>query len=71
MAAVVRTTAIIVSTDTEYGVPGDLTPAQFIAAYSSRINGLSSMAFEEVIANVEGVGNVRTITFSPKKGTKG
>lgn len=69
--SVVRTIAVITSTDSEYTVPGDLTPAQFITAYSGQIPGLSSMAFDEVVANVEGVSQVRTITFRPKTGTKG
>jgi len=67
---IVQTTATITSTDTDYNVPGDLTPTQFVAAYSSQIPGLSNMTYEERVETRD-IGQVRVITFKPKTGTKG
>lgn len=71
MANVVQTNIVITATDTEYSVPGDLSVAQVIAAYSAQIPGLSGYQSSEEIVNRDGIGEVRVITFRPKSGTKG
>lgn len=70
MAAVTKTLVIIASTDTEYAVPGDYTPAQIQRNYASDIPNIQSMQFEERVVTQEGV-TVREITFKPRTGTKG
>lgn len=68
--AVVRTEIIVTTNDTDYQVPGDMSPQQVITAYSSSIPGLSNMTYEERIENRD-IGQVRVITFKPRTGTKG
>ena len=71
MTQIVKTTVIITSTDSEYSLPGDVSVADIIASYSSQIPGLSSMQNSSQVQNIEGIGSVRVITFSPRTGTKG
>ena len=68
---VVRTQFTVTSTDEEFSVPGDLNAAQIIASYSTQVPALRNMAHTESVRNVDGVGSVRFITFSPRTGTKG
>ena len=68
--AVVRTEIIVTSTDTDYQVPGDMTPAQIVTAYASQISGLSNMTYTERVETRD-IGDVRIVTFSPRTGTKG
>ena len=68
---VVRTEIIITSSDTDFTIPGDMTPEALVTAYSSQISGLSNMAFTSRLEERANVGTVRVVTFSPKTGTKG
>lgn len=68
---IVRTEVIVTTNDTDYQVPGDMSPAQLVAAYASSIPGLANMTSESRVEYREGVGNVRVVTFKPKTGTKG
>ena len=70
-AAISRTELIVTSSDSDYQVPGDMTAAQLVTAYSSQIPGLSNMTSTERIEYRDGIGNVRVVTFSPRTGTKG
>ena len=69
--AIARTELVIASSDTDYQIPGDMTPAQLVTAYASQIPGLSNMVSEQRTEYREGVGNVRVVTFKPRTGTKG
>jgi hypothetical protein len=69
--AVVRTELIVTTNDTDYQVPGDMSPQQLINAYASAIPGLSNMVSEQRVEYREGVGEVRVVTFKPRTGTKG
>lgn len=71
MSAIVRTELIVTSSDSDYQIPGDMSPAQLIAAYSSQIPGLSNMVYDERVEPRAGLGNVRVVTFKPRTGTKG
>ncbi len=71
MATIVRTELIVTSSDSDYAVPGDMSPAQLITAYSSQIPGLSNMTHTERTEERAGFGTVRIVTFSPRTGTKG
>ena len=64
--AVSSTNIIIVSTDTEYNIPGDWSPEQIATTYASQIPGISNMVAETSIS-----GDVKTVTFKPRTGTKG
>lgn len=64
--AVTTTNIVIVSTDSEYSIPGDWTAAQIVANYQSSIPGIGNMQAEESVS-----GEVKTITFKPRTGTKG
>ncbi len=68
---VVRTELIVTSSDSDYAVPGDMTPAQLITAYATQIPGLSNMTHTERYEDRAGFGRVRIVTFSPRTGTKG
>jgi hypothetical protein len=68
---VVRTELIVTNNDTDYQIPGDMSPSQLITAYSSQIPGLANMAYEDRVEYRDGVGNVRVVTFKPRTGTKG
>lgn len=68
---IVRTELIVTSSDSDYQVPGDMSIAQLVAAYSSAIPGLANMTASEVVQDRAGVGSVRVVTFSPRTGTKG
>jgi hypothetical protein len=71
-APVVRTELIITSSDTDYQIPGDMSASQLQTVYASQIPGLSNMVHETTVAYREALGgNVRTVTFKPKTGTKG
>jgi ribosomal protein L17 len=70
MTTVAQTVLIVTSTDSEYTVPGDMTAAQLVTAYSSQIPGLSSMTSTERYEQ-RAIGQVRIVTFSPRTGTKG
>lgn len=60
----------VVSTDSEYRLPGDWTADSIKASYGSQISGLSSMVSEERI-ETRGSDTIRVITFKPRTGTKG
>jgi hypothetical protein len=68
---VVRTELILTTTDSDYQVPGDMSPQQLVAAYGASIPGLANMTFTERYEFRDGLGNVRIVTFSPRTGTKG
>ena len=71
MTNIVRTELIVTSLDTDYQVPGDMSIAQLVAAYSTSIAGLANMTAVERIENRPDIGQVRVVTFSPRTGTKG
>lgn len=71
MTNIVRTELIVTSLDTDYQVPGDMSIAQLVNAYSTSIAGLANMTASERIETRDGVGQVRVVTFSPRTGTKG
>lgn len=56
----------VVSSGQSYSIPGEWTAAQIVNMYSATIPGLSNMESSSVDE-----GNIRTITFRPKTGTKG
>lgn len=64
--AIASTNIVVVSTDTSYNIPGDWTSEQIAATYAAQIPGLSNMTAETSI-----VGDVKTVTFKPRTGTKG
>jgi hypothetical protein len=64
--AVSETFIVIVSTDSEYKIPGDFSPEQIVANYSASIPGIGNM-----VAEVEVAGDVKTVTFKPRTGSKG
>lgn len=70
-APIVRTELIVTTNDSDYQVPGDMSPTQLITAYGASIPGLSNMAYEERVEFRDGIGNVRVVTFKPRTGTKG
>lgn len=70
-APVARTELIVTSLDTDYQVPGDMSIAQLVTAYSSNIPGLANMTATERYENRPDIGRVRVVTFSPRTGTKG
>lgn len=70
MTTIVRTEFTVVSTDTEYGLPGDWSADSIKRNYAAQISGLSNMVAEERIENRVD-GSVRIITFKPRTGTKG
>jgi hypothetical protein len=69
-AAVTKTVISIASTDTEYQIPGDYTPAQIQSSYANDIPNIRTMQFTERVVTVGGE-TIREITFSPRTGTKG
>lgn len=72
MANVVKTKLVITSTDTDYEIPGDWSVDQVKANYASSIQGLGNMSHTEtLVQSLDGAGQVRVITFSPRTGTKG
>jgi hypothetical protein len=71
MTNIVRTEVIVTTNDTDYQVPGDMSPAQIVTAYGSAIPGLANMQSESRVEFREGIGNVRVVTFRPRTGTKG
>jgi hypothetical protein len=70
MTTIVRTELVVTSSDSDYAVPGDMTPAQLITAYASQIPGLANMTYVETYQDRD-IGRVRVVTFSPRTGTKG
>jgi predicted regulator of Ras-like GTPase activity (Roadblock/LC7/MglB family) len=64
--AVASTNIVVVSTDTSYNIPGDWSAEQISSTYAAQIPGLSNMTAETTI-----VGDVKTVTFKPRTGTKG
>jgi hypothetical protein len=64
--AVNSTVMVIVATGQEFQIPGDWSAEQLVQTYGANIQGLSSM--QSSIANN---GDVKTVTFSPRTGTKG
>ncbi len=69
---IIRTELVITTNDTDYQVPGDMSPQALITAYGASIPGLSSMVHEsreEYRADLGGY--VRVVTFKPRTGTKG
>ncbi|MNK27625.1 hypothetical protein D3C87_459870 [compost metagenome] len=70
MTTIVRTEFTVVSTDTEYTLPGDWSADTIKRNYAGQVPGLNSMTAAEqvVVRNGE---SIRVITFSPRTGTKG
>lgn len=66
MSQITQTVFEVQSTGQEFQIPGDFSVDQIVSSYSSNIPGLGSMQ-----ASVSEEGEVRTITFSPRTGTKG
>ncbi len=64
--AITNTNIVIVSTDTEYNIPGDWSAEQIATTYASQIPGIGNMVAETTIA-----GDTKTVTFKPRTGTKG
>ena len=64
--AITSTNIVVVSTDTSYNIPGDWSSEQISSTYSAQIPGLSGMVAETSIS-----GDVKTVTFRPRTGTKG
>ena len=64
--SVTTTNIVIVSTDSEYNIPGDWTAEQIASNYASAIPGIGNMQ-----AEVSVDGDVKTVTFKPKTGGKG
>ena len=64
--AVTNTNIVIVSTDTQYNIPGDWSAEQVASTYAASIPGIGSMVAETSVS-----GDVKTITFKPRTGTKG
>ena len=60
------TKIIVTSLDSDYQIPGDMSPASIVSAYATQIPGISNMTFTERVE-----GNTRIVTFSPRTGTKG
>lgn len=68
--AVSKTIVIVASTDTEYSIPGDMSPASVQRNYANDIPNIGSMQYEERVVTVDGE-TIREITFKPRTGTKG
>lgn len=66
MSNITQTVFEVQSTGQEFQIPGDFNVDQIVSSYSSNIPGLANMQ-----AHVSEEGEVRTITFSPRTGTKG
>lgn len=66
MSQITRTVFEVQSTGQEFDIPGDFTADQIVSSYSGNIPGLANMQ-----AQVREEGDTRTITFSPRTGTKG
>lgn len=64
--AVSATNIVIVATDSEYNIPGDWTAEQIASNYASAIPGIGNMQAEVTIE-----GDVKTVTFKPRTGSKG
>lgn len=69
--SIVRTEFYIQTTDEAFTLPGDLSAERIIADYSSQFPALRSMASTSEVVTVDGVGQVRKITFTARTGTKG
>lgn len=67
---IVRTEFTIVSTDTEYTLPGDWNADSIKRNYATQIPGINGMQASERTETRNGE-QVRVITFSPRTGTKG
>lgn len=70
MTTVTRTEFTIVSTDTDYQIPGDWTAAAIQRNYANDIPGIGNFVAEERVLTEDGVTK-RVITFKPRTGTKG
>lgn len=70
MSNIVKTEFTLINNDSTFQVPGDWTPAQIVANYSSQVPGIGNMVSEEAV-EVRAEGNVRVITFKPRTGNKG
>jgi hypothetical protein len=66
MSNIKNTVFEVQTTGQEYTIPGDFTADQIVASYAASISGLGNMQ-----ATVREEGETRTITFSPRTGTKG
>lgn len=64
--AITSTKIVIVNTGREYNIPGDKTADEIIRDYAASIDNIGNM---DNAVTVE--GEVKTITFSPRTGTKG
>lgn len=68
--AIFKTRIVIVSQDATYEIPGDYNQSSVIANYSGSIPGIANMTCEETVATTP-EGEVKTLTFRPRAGTKG
>jgi Trk-type K+ transport system membrane component len=64
--AITTTNFSVVSTGQSFSIPGAWDAAALVNMYSSTINGLGSMD-----STVTEEGDIRTVTFRPRTGTKG
>jgi hypothetical protein len=71
MSNVTKTTFLIVTSNSEYTIPGDWTPKMIQDSYASQIQGITNLvAEEEILDNGDGT-STRSISFKPKTGNKG
>lgn len=68
--AATSTVFSVLNQDNEYTIPGDWTPAQIVANYSSQVPGIGNMDYSDTTETRDG-GTVRVITFRPRTGNKG
>jgi len=70
-ATVFRTYINVSSTDSDYRLPGDVSPEDFVSGYATQIQGLGNMQAASTYEDRPGEGRVRVLTFTPRQGTKG
>lgn len=66
MNQITSTVISVSSTGNRYVIPTDMTKDQVVQAYSTSVPGLSDMVCTETVAN-----GTRTLSFSPRQGSKG
>lgn len=66
MATITTTNFTVVSTGQTFSVPGEWDAPALVNMYSATVPGLANMD-----SQVQDEGNVRTVTFRPRTGTKG
>lgn len=69
--AVSSTVIFIVTTGTEYRIPGDWSAQQVKTNYADQISGITSMVPEEELTDNEDGSQTRRITFRARTGNKG